>query len=99
MFDTKDMVFLKIKLKHNSLSLRKYKKLSAQYCGPYVITKKINDQAYKLGLPPHIKVHNIFHVNLLRKYVPDLFHMFDDDQLTLTKDGMLEIQLESILQT
>ena len=48
----------------------KFKKLIARYCGPYVITKKINDQAYELLLPPHVKVHNVFHVNVLKRYVP-----------------------------
>ena len=60
------MVFLRIKPKRSSLSLGKYKKLRARYYGPYQITQKINDQAYRLDLPNHLKVHNVFHVSLLK---------------------------------
>ena len=77
-FEVGDMVFLRVKPKRSSLSLGKYKKLSAQYCGPYLITKKLLDQAYELQLPPHIKVYNVFHVNLLKRYVPNENHILGD---------------------
>ena len=93
------MVFLKIIPKKSSLSLGKFRKLKPRYCGPYVIIDKINDQAYLLLLPKHLKVHNVFHVNLLKKYVPDPNHIFEDDQLQVTKDGVIDIQPETILQT
>ena len=35
-FDEGDMVFLRVRPKRSSLSLGKFKKLSARYCGPYV---------------------------------------------------------------
>ena len=92
------MVFLRIKPKKSSLSLRKFKKLSARYCGPYVIIKKINNQAYQLLLPPNVKVHNVFHVNLLKKYVPDANHILDDELPLITNDGTLDIKPERILQ-
>ena len=37
-FHEGDMVFLRIKPKRTSLSLGKYNKLRARYCGPYQIT-------------------------------------------------------------
>ena len=77
----------------------KYKKLSARYCGPFVITKKINQQDYKLLLPPHIKVHNVFHINLLKEYVLDANHILDDGLPLVSKDGILDITLERILQS
>ena len=98
-FDKGDMVFLRVRPKCNSLSLGKFKKLSARYCGPYVITKKINDQAYELLLPPDVKVHNVFHVSLLKKYVPDDLHILGDEQPLISKDGTLDITPERILQT
>ena len=98
-FEEGDMVFLKVKPKRSSLSLGKFKKLSARYCGPYVIIKKISDQAYALQLPPHIKVHNVFHVSLLKKYVPDASHILGDEITLVSEDRTLEISPERILQS
>ena len=93
------MVFLRVKRKRSSLSLGKYKKLSARYCGPYPITKKINDQAYELLLSEHLKVRNVSHVKLLKKYVLDPNHVFKDNQLQVTKEGVINLQPKAILQT
>ena len=98
-FEVGDMVFLRVKPKRSSISLGKYRKLSARYCGPYPITKKINDQAYQLQLPSHLKVHNVFHVSLLKKYVPDPSHILDDDHLITSVDGTFDIYPEAILQS
>ena len=98
-FEEGDMVFLRVRPKRSSLSLGKFTKLSARYCGPYVITKRINEQAYKLLLSSHIKVHNVFHVSLLKKYVPDNRYILGDEQPLVSKDGTLDINPESILQT
>lgn len=32
---------------------------------------------YQLALPAHIKVHNVFHVSLPKKYVHDNTHVID----------------------
>jgi len=77
--------------------LGKYKKLSPRYCGPYAITRKVGDQAYELLLPPQLKVHNVFHVSLLKKYVPDASHILDEEQLTFLAQGQLELEPEEIL--
>ena len=96
-FDIGDMVFLKIIPKKSSLSLNKFGKLKQRYCGPYTVIDNINDQAYQLLLLKHLKVHNVFHVNLLKKYVPDPNHIFEDDQLQVTKE-VINIQPEAILR-
>ena len=88
------MVFLRVKPRHSSLSLGKYKKLSACYCGPYLITKKLTDQAYELQLPSHIKVHNVIHVNLLKKYISDQSHILGDELPLVSQDGILDITPE-----
>jgi len=33
--------------------------------------------SYRLALPPTVKVHDVFHVSLLKKYVRDVDHVFD----------------------
>ena len=53
--------------------------------------QKINDQAYKLMLPPPIKVHNVFHINVLKKYVPNDSHISGDETLLVSKDSGFDI--------
>ena len=42
-------------------------KFMAKFAGPFPIVKQVFDDAYKLALPPEIKVHPVFHVSLLKK--------------------------------
>ena len=70
-------------LGRSTLSLGKYKKLSPRYCGPYKVIKKIREEAYKLKLPTHLKVHDVFHVNLLKPYILDPTHVLDDEQIVM----------------
>ena len=51
-------------------------KLSPRYIGPYEIVSK----AYKLKLPPDLsRIHDTFHVLMLRKYIPDPSHVLRED--------------------
>ena len=43
----------------------------AKFAGPFPIVKQVFDDAYKLALPPKIKVHPVFHVSLLKKHFED----------------------------
>jgi hypothetical protein len=72
-FQEGDRVWLRVKPRRSNLSLGNCKKLSPRYCGPFKVLKRIGDLAYRLELPPHIRVHNVFHVSLLKPYVPDNF--------------------------
>lgn len=44
-------------------------KLAPKYIGPFAITRVVSDVAYQLELPSNMKIHNVFHVSKLRKYV------------------------------
>ena len=47
-------------------------KLSPRYVGPFEILERIGVVAYRLALPPSLdKVHNVFHVLMLRKCLYD----------------------------
>ena len=46
-------------------------KFMAKFAGPFPVVKQVFDDAYKLTLPPEIKVHPVFHVLLLKEYFKD----------------------------
>lgn len=69
-FEEGDNVFLKVQaFRQLSLKHNRDHKFSARYYGPYKILKKIGQVAYRLELPPDAKIHNIFHVSLLKKHI------------------------------
>src|SRR5260221_5775862 len=55
-------------LEGRNLSIAGSKKLSPKRYGPFPITKKISLVTYKLRLPPSIKIHDVFHIDLLLPY-------------------------------
>ena len=69
-----------------------YKKLAYRYCGPFEIMQRIGEQSYKLALPPHLHVHNVFHVSILKQYIlnPD-YILSPDDNILVTQE---EFQME-----
>ena len=58
--------------------------------------KKIGTLAYEFKLPSHVKVHPVFHVSLLKKYVPNAHHVLQDNS-KLQDDASLQLQPEYIL--
>ena len=71
-FEVGNMVFLKVAPMKGVMRFGKKGKLSLRFVGPFEILKRIGKVAYELALPPTLaRVHNVFHVSMLRKYIPD----------------------------
>ena len=61
-------------------------KLSPRYIGPYEIESKVGPIACKLKLPPELsRIHDTFHVSMLRKYIPDPSHVLREQPIQLKK--------------
>ena len=55
-------------LKAQNLSIKGNCKLSPKRYGPYRVKSKINPVTFRLDLPPSMKIHNMFHIDLLLPY-------------------------------
>ena len=66
------------------LRFRRRGKLSPRFIGPYEILSKVGTIAYRLKLPSELsRIHDIFHVSMLRKYIPDPSHVLREQPVQL----------------
>nr|XP_043639343.1 uncharacterized protein LOC122610416 [Erigeron canadensis] len=67
-FKVGDMVILKVSPWKGIIHFGKRGKLSPRFIGPFKVLERVNQQAYRLDLPPELDgIHNTFHVCYLRK--------------------------------
>lgn len=77
-FQTREHMFLKIRPRRGVIRFRKKGKLSPRYIGPFEILERIGEMTYRLALPPQLdRVHNVFHVSMLRKYMSHRSHIIN----------------------
>jgi len=55
-------------LEGRNLSIAGNRKLSPKRYGPFKVSQKISPVAMRLDLPPSMKIHNVFHTDLLLPY-------------------------------
>lgn len=72
-----EKVFLKVLPLRGTMRFGKKSKLIPTDIWPYEVLERIRTVAYRLALPSNLEgpVHPVFYVFMLRKYLPDLPHV------------------------
>ena len=71
------------------------KKLMPRYIGPFKVLRRVGKQAYELELPPTMRLHDVFHVSLLKAY--SQAGNYQPPPVTIMLDGEEEFEVASIL--
>ncbi|XP_058070952.1 uncharacterized protein LOC131219989 [Magnolia sinica] len=97
-FEAGDHVFLRISPMKGVLRFGKKGKLTPRYIGSFQILNRISPVAYRLALStPLAGVHNVFHVSMLKKYVPEPTHVIRWEQVKLKENAMYILRPTQIL--
>ncbi|KAH7478801.1 Transposon Tf2-9 polyprotein [Fusarium oxysporum f. sp. matthiolae] len=84
----------------NIKTLRPQKKLDWKNIGPLKITKVISPYAYRLDLPASMKIHPVFHTNLLRPAATDpLPGQNPDPPPPVEVEGVEEWEVEDVIDS
>jgi hypothetical protein len=97
-YEVDDRVFLWVKLHKSSIKFGKGAKLSPRFMGPFKIVERKGPMAYRLALPDSLRrMHDVFHVSVLRHYISDPTHVIDMSSLQVSDEGALMAEPVRIL--
>ena len=97
-YEVGDKVFLKVLSWRKILRFGKRRKLSPRFIGSYEILERIGLVAYGLALPTELaKLHDVFHVSMLRKYRSDESHILPVQEVQVQQDFSYDEEPKAIL--
>ena len=97
-YEIGEKVFLKVSPWKKVMRFGKNGKLSPRFIGTYEVIEKVGLVAYRLALPPDLeKIHNVFHVSMLRRYRSDPSHVVSSETIELRPDLTYEEEPVEIL--
>ena len=97
-YEVGDKVFLKVSPWRKVLRFGKKGKLSPRFIGSYEVLERIGPVAYRLALPLELaKLHDVFHVSMLRKYRSDESHILPVQDIQVQEDLSYDEEPKAIL--
>ena len=97
-YEVGDKVFLKVSPRRKILIFGKRRKLSSRFISPYDILERIGPMTYRLALPQELaKLHDVFHVSMLRKYSLDESHILPVQEVQVHQDFSYDEEPKAIL--
>ena len=87
-YEVGDRVFLWVKPHKSSIKFGKGDKLSPRFMGPFKIVERKGPVAYRNSLPDSLRrMHDVFHVSVLRHYISDPTYVIDMISLQVWDSG------------
>ena len=75
-------------------------KLDVRRLGPFAILDQIGNSAFRLRMPPSMKIHPVFHISLLEPHVANTFPgRVVPVPLPIQVDGLSKFEVASILDS
>ncbi|XP_017617615.1 uncharacterized protein LOC108462143 [Gossypium arboreum] len=95
----RDYAFLKVSSWKKILRFGRKGKLSLRFIGSYCILKHVGSVTYQLELPPDLdRIHDVFHVSMLRRYHSDPSHVVPAEEIEVRPDLTIEKEAVQILE-
>ncbi|XP_073317309.1 uncharacterized protein [Primulina huaijiensis] len=94
-FNVGEKAYVKVSPMRGVVRFSKVGKLNPRYVGPFEILEKVGTLACKLALPPNMsRIHNVFHVSQLKRYIPDPSHVLEVEPLLIEGNLREELKYE-----
>lgn len=97
-FEVGEHVYVRTRPKKSTLRWNTCAKLAPRFCGPFQILERVGLVAYRLALPGHIQVHNVFHVFVLKRYIHDPKHVIHWQNFQVELDNEFLVEPQRILK-
>ena len=97
-YEIGEKVFLKVSPWKKVMGFERNGKLSPRFIGSYEVIEKVDPVAYRLALLPKLeKIHNVFHISMLRRYKLNPSHVISSEIIELHPDLTYEEKPVEIL--